>query len=67
MHELWTTHQWQNATTEQVITALFDSPLDICPFDMAAITRYHPAAKTTYLNLFYQGKIPNSVKKINRV
>jgi hypothetical protein len=56
MHELWTTHNWQNATEEQIIAALFNAPPFICPEDMGAIKRFNPQAIRKYQVLFYQVK-----------
>ena len=59
MHELWTTHDWENATEEQIIAALFNAPPFIDPHDMGAIKRLNPSAIRKYQVLFYQGEIPS--------
>ena len=64
MHKLWTTHNWEQASTEEVIAALFDAPSCPDPRDIAPINRYHPQAKEIYLNLFFKGNIPSSVKRL---
>lgn len=66
MHELWNTHDWQNATHEQVIAALFDSPRFLLPEDMGKIKRFHPKAIVDYQSIFYRGNIPNSVRKVRK-
>jgi hypothetical protein len=58
IHHLWDTHDWDNATEEQIISALFNSPTEIHPFDMADIRRICPSAIRKYQNLFYGGIIP---------
>ena len=65
IHKLWQTGKWKEASEEEVIMALFDTPQHIPPEDVWAIRTYHPEAKTKYLNLFYEGRIPKSVKEIN--
>ena len=67
MHQLWTTHAWEQASTEEVIAALFDAPSCQDPRDMAQIDRYHPKAKEIFLNLFYKGEIPPSIKKLHKL
>jgi hypothetical protein len=64
-HYLWGSNQWENATEEDVILALFNAPRHPDPFDMGQIKRFHPNAKIKYLNLAYVGKIPESIKAIN--
>lgn len=66
-HYLWKTQDWQNTSTETVVAALFDAPRHIDPNDLAQIKLFHPTAKNTYLNMYYLGNIPNSIKKINQV
>ena len=66
-HYLWGSNQWENATEEQVISALFDAPFFPDPSDMGQIKKFHPVAKANYLNLFYSGKIPDFVKTINKI
>lgn len=66
-HQLWESKDWKNASTESVISALFDSPKHPDPFDIASINRYHPSAKATYLNMFYKGDISKTIKKINKI
>lgn len=66
MHELWTTHEWQQATQEQVVAALFDAPQFPDPRDMGQLKRFHPQAIVLYQQLFYQGGIPNAVRKIRK-
>jgi len=67
-HELWTTHNWDKASEEEVIQALLNAPPDfINPSDVADIQRYHPQAKHTYLNMFYRGEIPGSVKRLHKL
>lgn len=66
-HELWETHKWATATEEQVIQALFNAPEFIDPRDMSEIQRQHPSAKQKYLNMFYSGQIPQSVKKLHNL
>jgi hypothetical protein len=64
-HELWATHQWAQSSEEQAIQALFDAPEFIDPRDMAELNRCHPQAKTKYLNLYYEGQIPKSIKRLH--
>ena len=67
MHQLWTTHAWEQASTEEVIATLFDTPSYLDPRDMNRIDRYHPQAKGFFLNLFYKGQIPPSIKKLHKL
>lgn len=67
IHELWTTHNWENASQEEVIQALFHAPSFPNPFDVSAIQKFHPGAKAKYLNLFYQGEIPKSIKSLHKL
>ena len=67
MNQLWNTHDWEQATLEEVIAALFDTPSLIDPKDMAQIDRYHPQAKDIFLRLFYKGEIPPSIKKLHQL
>lgn len=67
VHKLWQTHKWETATTEEVVAALFDDPRPANPADFAKIQRYHPQAKSIYLNLYYSGQMPECVKKINKI
>lgn len=67
IHPLWETKAWETATLDEVVSALFNPPPFLNPFDVGKINRFHPTAKGVYLNLFYEGNIPNSVKKINKV
>jgi hypothetical protein len=65
IHQLWETKQWERATEEEVISALFNPPAFLDPSDMGKIRRYHPDVKNKYLNLFYSGSIPEWCKKLN--
>ncbi|EAZ90726.1 hypothetical protein [Crocosphaera chwakensis] len=62
-HTLWQSHNWQNASIEAVITALFDVPEFIDPCDMAKIQQYHPTAIREYQKIFYRGDIPDYAAK----
>ena len=66
-HELWETHEWSIASEEQVIQALFSAPQLIDPRDMREIQLHHPTAKQKYLNMFYSGQIPQSIKKLHKL
>ena len=66
-HELWRSRTWSTASEEEVIQALFNAPEFLDLRDMAELQRCHPQAKQKYLNLFYEGQIPKSVKKLHRI
>jgi hypothetical protein len=66
MHTLWQTHEWQQAQPEEVVAALFNAPPFVDPRDMGEIKRFHPRAIVQYQQMFYDGKIPNSVRKIRQ-
>jgi hypothetical protein len=57
-HALWTTHEWETATEEQIIQALFQSPEFPDPRDMEKIKRLNPTAIRKYQTLFYGGEVP---------
>lgn len=59
IHELWSSHDWENATEEQIVRALFNAPSFPNPFDMAEIKRVNPSAIRKYQVLFYGGDVPN--------
>lgn len=62
-HRLWQDHDWQNASIEAVIAALFDPPAFIDPCDMTQIKRYHPRAFIEYQKIFYRGSIADYAAK----
>lgn len=67
VHALWTTKDWANASEEEVIQALFNTPPHPDPRDFNHIYSYHPTAKLKYLNLYYQGNIPQSIKRLHNI
>lgn len=66
MHRLWETHEWQQAEPEQVVAALFDAPAFIDPRDMGDIKKFHSRSIAQYQQMFYDGKTPESIKKVRQ-
>ena len=67
VHALWTTKDWANAKEEEVIQALLNPPELPDPSHYTQIYRHHPTAKVKYLNLYYQGNIPESIKRLHKI
>ncbi len=65
-HQLWETKEWQSASDEEVIAALFDCPAHLDPFDVAAIKRHKPHCVRQYHHLYYGGEIPNFVRRVHK-
>jgi hypothetical protein len=66
-HSLWLSRNWATASEQEVIEALLSPPANPNPMDFNQIQLHHPEAKEKYLNLFYKGNIPASVKDLHGI
>jgi hypothetical protein len=63
VHPLWDSHEWESAANEQILSALFNAPAHIHPFDMGWIRKNKPALLRQYQQLFYSGDIPKYARR----